>query len=505
MAQLTGNFQGTAAADTFAGSITVDEQTVIDGVATGTAVKQVIIDTFDGNDTISADTRVAGGFAGQTSLSANAIGMTNADISTGSGADKVNITNNGNSVATTTTTGLQNALIETDDGNDAFSIRNSGSSNVQGDPSNGTGVRLATLNGGLGNDSMVIDSNSLSSTSEGSGTATDIGIDQSNLLGGAGIDTITISSKAESFEGGTISSTGSSGNSKIQGDAGSDTISISAIAQTSPPIGGSAQATAKGISNGTFLEGGGGNDVITLLGSATAPGSRATASGNEGGQAQAYGALDAFVFGNEGQDTISITGTSISGVNSTSAFSYGVSNTTVDGGSGNDKITVKATGSTRESGATHHGAVNSKVLGGSGADTIDISASDASNVAASVGALGSTVDGGIGADTIKVRGLKLDIQDSLIQGGGSDDVLDTGIGSGTILGGLGNDLLKLDFFDAATMSIEQSGENGLKISGTVDKIGAAVNWSQQIFEVEAYEIAGTTYSAAGAAALLGQG
>lgn len=56
MAQLTGNFQGTAQADTFSGSIVGDEQTVVGDVATGIAVKQVIIDTFEGDDTISAKT-----------------------------------------------------------------------------------------------------------------------------------------------------------------------------------------------------------------------------------------------------------------------------------------------------------------------------------------------------------------------------------------------------------------------------------------------------------------
>lgn len=48
IAQLTGNFIGTDSLDTFSGSINNDEQTIIDGVATGIAVKQVIIDTLVG-------------------------------------------------------------------------------------------------------------------------------------------------------------------------------------------------------------------------------------------------------------------------------------------------------------------------------------------------------------------------------------------------------------------------------------------------------------------------
>lgn len=82
------------------------------------------------------------------------------------------------------------------------------------------------------------------------------------------------------------------------------------------------------------------------------------------------------------------------------------------------------------------------------------------------------------------------------------DTFDIGMGSGTVLGGTGSDMLKLDFFDADTMSIEQAGANGITITGTTDKSGIAANWLQQVFEVEAYEVAGTTYDAAGVVNLL---
>jgi hypothetical protein len=72
MAQLTGNFQGSAEADVFSGSISADEQTVIDNVGTGIAVKQVVIDTFAGADTLEAKTQ----FGARSLLAANGIGMT---------------------------------------------------------------------------------------------------------------------------------------------------------------------------------------------------------------------------------------------------------------------------------------------------------------------------------------------------------------------------------------------------------------------------------------------
>jgi hypothetical protein len=504
MAQLTGNFQGTAAADTFSGSIARGEQTVENGVATGIAVKQVIIDTFGGNDIITASTD----FAAIPVLPTNAIGMTNADISTGVGVDTVNIVSTGRSLVQATSTGLQNALIETNEDNDAITVRASSfGGTLRGNTPYAitTGVRLATLSAGSGNDSIVIDTTAAGDTPEGRSLSANTGIDQSTLLGGDGSDSITITSKNEGFgeQGATVSSTGANGSSRIQGDAGNDNISISAITTGGRGIGQASQATATGSSSGTFVEGGDGSDTITLLGSATAGGAAATPSGNEGGIAQAYGAVDSFVFGGAGRDTISITGTSKSGINSSSAFSYGVSNTTVDGGNGDDSITIKALGSTTESGATHHGAVNSNIYGGIGSDTIDISASEANNVKASVGVLGSTLNAGEGADSIKVRGLKFDIQDSLIQGGNGNDTFDTGIGTSNVLGGSGTDLFKLDFFNADTMTIEQQGADGIKITGTLDKTGSAASWTQNVFEVESYEVAGTVYDAAGVVSLLG--
>lgn len=53
------------------------------------------------------------------------------------------------------------------------------------------------------------------------------------------------------------------------------------------------------------------------------------------------------------------------------------------------------------------------------------------------------------------------------------------------------------------MSIQQQGANGLEITGTQDKTGASANWTQTIFGVESYEVAGTLYDAASVVDLLG--
>jgi len=95
MAQLTGNFEGTTGADIFAGSITPAEQTVEENAVTGAAIKQVIIDTFGGADTIEAITEVDNSGTADNPralfLPRNGVGMTNADINTGSNADTVTI------------------------------------------------------------------------------------------------------------------------------------------------------------------------------------------------------------------------------------------------------------------------------------------------------------------------------------------------------------------------------------------------------------------------------
>jgi Ca2+-binding RTX toxin-like protein len=500
MAQLTGNFQGTAAADTFSGSIANNEQTVENGVATGIAIKQVIIDTFAGVDTIFADTK----FAATPFLAANAIGMTNADISTGGGADKVAITSNGNSFKATTSTGLQNSLIETDADSDTITISSTGTASFAGGsvPATSTGIRLATLSAGNGNDTLQVTSFTKSSPAEGRGQSTDTGIDQSTLLGGAGQDSITLKSEAigSSDFGADVISTGAKGSSRIEGGTGNDRITVNALGDSGTSITRASTATVKGISEGTIVEGGAGDDVIALSASANAKFGITT---NTGGAAKAYGATDAFVYGRAGSDSIQISGKAESAGTSPESIAYGVLNSTVDGGSENDRIEIKALGSPAASNGTYHGAAGSSIYGGIGSDTIDISVSEATNVKASVGALSSTLDAGADADTVKIRGLKFDLQDSLIMGGDGNDTLDTGIGSSTVLGGGGTDLFKLDFFNADTMTIEQQGADGIKITGTLDKTGAAASWSQNIFEVESYEVAGTVYNATGVVSLLG--
>jgi hypothetical protein len=495
MTLLTGTFRGTAQADVFTGSIIGDEVTVINQIAEGIAARRLVIDALGGADKISATTSV-----GAVRVPVIATAMTGADINTGSGKDIVTAASRGStSLETTASTGLQKSFIETEADDDLISIRSDAANGI---PAVSTGVFQSTISAGLGHDAIKINSFASSSADQGEGIA--IGIDQSTLLGDDGQDRISVFSEARGSgsQGSQAISIAAKTQSSIQSGADNDTITVSsrAIATGSGP----STAIATGVGSGAVVDGGDGADIINI----SADASNGIFIGDiiEGDVAQAYGVYFGSVLGGASHDTIKITSLARSGRNSPDSFSYGIFNSTIDGGSGNDKIELKSLGTSSlrpVTNSTHHGAVDSTIYGGIGSDTIDISVTQAENIKASVGALKSTIDAGSGQDSIKIRGLKLDLQDSLIFGGSGNDILDTGIGSGRILGGSGTDLIKLDFFNAQTMTLDQRSSNGIKITGTQDKAGGAVSWAQNIFEVESYEYAGAVYSASGIAALLG--
>lgn len=188
----------------------------------------------------------------------------------------------------------------------------------------------------------------------------------------------------------------------------------------------------------------------------------------------------------------------------------------MSGGIGNDEITISARGEEsvvfRSSpGQTAYGVVDSSILGGRGDDSITIRStyqnypSNSASVknSNSIGLVNSTLAGGAGNDILTVSGLNLDLQDVIVSGGNGEDIFDIGIGSAKIAGGQGYDILKLDFFDAATMSITQLGTNSIQIVGTQDKQGNGNDWTQTISGVESYDVAGTLYSATDVVNLLG--
>jgi len=128
MAQLTGSFTGTLGKDSFSGSINNEETTVVDGIVTGIAVEQLILDTLGGPDRITATTN----FFARPFLPALAIGMTNADINTGTGRDRVTVSSEGNSLESTISIGVQNTLIETGADRDIITISSDGNASFAG-------------------------------------------------------------------------------------------------------------------------------------------------------------------------------------------------------------------------------------------------------------------------------------------------------------------------------------------------------------------------------------
>lgn len=115
---------------------------------------------------------------------------------------------------------------------------------------------------------------------------------------------------------------------------------------------------------------------------------------------------------------------------------------------------------------------------------------------ASYGIYQSSVDSGSGEDCITISGTSFAIKDALISGGEGNDTFNTGTGQGTIDGGSGYDLILLDFFNAATMTITELGHNGLQVVGSQDNLGNAEVWTQTILNMEQFQVGSNIFSTA---------
>jgi hypothetical protein len=150
---------------------------------------------------------------------------------------------------------------------------------------------------------------------------------------------------------------------------------------------------------------------------------------------------------------------------------------------------------------TAYAVVNAAIEGDGGDDTIAISAESLQvgqalfNNQIGYGVFESSVNGGDGDDRITATGTTFAIQDALITGGRGADFFDTGIGSGKIDGGAGEDYIQLNFFDATTMTLTLLGSGVIEISGSVDGLGKANAWTQQILNVEQFEINSQSFNA----------
>ncbi len=280
-------------------------------------------------------------------------------------------------------------------------------------------------------------------------------------------------------------------------------LSISAEASTSGRFSPESRAVAVGF--GSNVLGGADKDVITI--SAKAFGSAAASLNID-----SYGVyLGSVVDGGDGADRIEINVSNQSSLGAGGDFNViGVNRATVNGGNGKDviQINVSSSNSTPNSpvgSGTYLGLFQGSINGGLGHDLIEIDVTGNSRFlgGSSVGVRQGTLNGDSGKDTFFVRGVNLDLDDAIINGGDGVDVFDTGIGTAEIDGGKGWDFVKLDFFDNTTMSISLLGDNSIEIVGTENKRGQSSNWTQTITNVEAYEVGNVAYNAAEVVDLLG--
>jgi Ca2+-binding RTX toxin-like protein len=200
------------------------------------------------------------------------------------------------------------------------------------------------------------------------------------------------------------------------------------------------------------------------------------------------------VAGND-RDALFVSATSSASSNANSYGMYGSKNTNT--GQGDDRLIISATASSQGT-ATAYGLYESDLFSGEGNDQIVItSTSTSASGSGGVGAFKSRIVAGAGNDSIQVAAkerAEFDIKDSIIFGEDGDDTIDVGIGSGKLIGGAGNDLAILNYFSADTMDIALI--NGLiRVSGTQTKSGTQQAWTQDIFQVERFQVGDTVYSA----------
>ena len=398
---------------------------------------------------------------------------------------------------------------------------------------------------GAGNDTMTF-----VGTGKAAGETEGYGVDNSDVIGGGGRDTISFSGVAESSPFSTVSALAYGvKESDVSGQGNNDTIEITSSASALSESGSGAIATSIGVRSGNIF-GEKGSDVLIV--EAEGSGDRAVVTGTDqsllySGQwddrisvaATSKGGDDggvavgadnrSVIFGDTGTDTIDISSAASAGARGEAvAEAFGLRSSSVFGGADSDALSVSATASGSD-GASAVGGLLARFDGGAGSDTINISASATAigNVSvvgvlnsdvlgrggndrivitataqtpeedASIGAQNSRIRGGGGNDFIKVvaeGSAEFDIQDVVLAGGGGNDTIDAGIGSGRVRGGAGNDVAVLSYFDASTMTITEIA-GGIRVSGTVSKSGTSNAWSQDILEIESFRIDDIAYTA----------
>jgi hypothetical protein len=109
------------------------------------------------------------------------------------------------------------------------------------------------------------------------------------------------------------------------------------------------------------------------------------------------------------------------------------------------------------------------------------------------------VYGGNGNDIINISGTGFGIKDALISGGDGKDTFNVERGQGTVDGGWGCDVLKIDYFlggaKPANIAVSAGTCGDVLISGTTDNLGNSDPWTQTIKGVEQFLVNGVTYTA----------
>ncbi len=514
MPQLTGLQTGTAQSDLFTGEL----QLVDLAVDTANAgILGATINGLEGVDTIK----------GTATLKANAItsltsyGIANSTI-TDSGIDDDVFLGTGssegfNNQGSATGYGLYTGSVNGGAGDDVF--RFSGISK-SAQTMTGVGAGFTTVDGGASNDQLFFSGLATGGGESGNFVATAYGVRGSNIKSGSEKDLIDVSAIATAATSGngsaaavavgtksswifgnedndsitvTANSQGTEASAKgaagalVDGGTGADVITLTATSNGNRSLGGI--AIAAGIDEGSVVNGGDSEDVINLR-------AEANFGGTSGGRGVAYGIKESAVVAGTGNDALFVSATS-SGSSNANAYGVYLSKNT-NTGQGNDRLIVTAT-ATSQGSAVAYGLYESDVFTGEGNDQIVItSLTQTTSGSGGVGAFKSRVVAGAGNDSIKVvaeERAEFDIKDSIIFGEDGDDRLDVGIGSGQVVGGAGNDLAILDYFNADTMKITAFDGGVIRISGTQTKSGAAQAWNQDIFKVESFQVDGTVYSA----------
>jgi hypothetical protein len=522
MAQLTGQLTGTTGDDSFVAQINnaeavnnsaalfnatlnaLEGSDRIEGIAdqtfdetpnaTATGIRQSTLTAGNGNDSFVGSARMAGD-SPDSGGTASSYGLFGGSLSGQFGDDRFTFSATSERADSVTAIGVSGAVVDGGQGSDSFlldsrALRGGRATQV----GNAIGAQDSTINSGADADTFVIRATAgVSNAFETLQPMLSTGVERGQINANSGNDSINISANSQ----GNITASRGTVGAQILGGDGADTINIEAKAQPFAKVSGLLTATAVGADSRSWVNGGEGNDAITIS---------AEGSGNFGssGTVSGYGVKDSGVIGGLGSDTITITGRS-SG--NDKALAYGVANAEVNGGAGDDVIELKAVAASAANTLEAYGAFQSTVAGGDGNDSITLSSdTTALSGPGGYGAFGSQIYGGNGDDFIRVQAFgrdgvatfstgaaTYDIQDTLIFGDAGNDAFEVGIGSGTIQGGEGNDIAILKYFNAKTMKLTAI-DGGIQVSGTQNRAGLDGAWSQKILGVEKYLVGEVTYT-----------